>query len=236
MKGKRFLSLLACAALVFTLLPVLPAMAASNTDTYTFDVSEGSITITSGTTTSNHVTVSGGTDTNPVNMTINSLSITSAACAFELQGSSVVSLTLTGTNTLTSGALYAGLATFVIEALKGEKVRQTENHLKSYGQFNNPDDFVFTDEMGKHLVQRTVVKHFKKIAAEIGLPNARFHDFRHTYATTSLKNGDSIKDIQANLGHSSATITLDLYAHVTEEMKQASADRMDAFIKNIKQA
>ena len=58
-------------------------------------------------------------------------------------------------------------------------------------------------------------------------------DLRHSYATMSLKNGDSIKDVQSNLGHSSATITLDLYAHVTSEMKQASADRMDAFILDV---
>ncbi len=125
------------------------------------------------------------------------------------------------------------VANYVIEVRKAEKIRQTENRLKSYGQFDNPDDLVFTDEMGKHLVQRTVVKHFKNIAAKVGIPDARFHDLRYSYATMSLKNGDSIKDVQTNLGHSSATITLDLYAHVTTEMKQASADRMDAFIRGV---
>lgn len=125
------------------------------------------------------------------------------------------------------------VASYVTEALKAEKVKQTENQLKSYGLFNNLDGLVFTDEMGKHLVQRTVVKHFKNIANKIGIPDARFHDLRHTFATMSLHNGDSIKDVQSNLGHSSATITLDLYAHVTKEMKQISADRMDAFINEV---
>ena len=67
----------------------------------------------------------------------------------------------------------------------------------------------------------------------MGLPEARFHDLRHSYATMSLKNGDSIKDVQTNLGHSTSAITLDLYAHVTDQMKQASAERMDNFIKGI---
>lgn len=139
-------------------------------------------------------------------------------------------------STKSSNSRTVTVASYVMDALKDERVRQAENQIKAYGQFNNPDALVFTDELGKHLVQRTVVKHFKDVAERIGLTKARFHDLRHTYATLSLKNGDSIKDVQSNLGHSSATITLNLYAHVTEDMKQASADRMDAFISSIKQA
>ena len=37
----------------------------------------------------------------------------------------------------------------------------------------------------------------------------------------------------ANLGHHTAAFTLDVYGHVTEEMKQESANRMDAFIKSV---
>ena len=79
-------------------------------------------------------------------------------------------------STKSSNSRTITIANYVIEALKAEKIRQTENRLKSYGLFNNPDNLVFTDEMGKHLVQRTAVKHFKNIAEKIGIPDARFHD------------------------------------------------------------
>lgn len=41
----------------------------------------------------------------------------------------------------------------------------------------------------------------------------------------------NIKTIQSNLGHSSAAFTLDVYGHCTEEMKKASANRMESYMK-----
>jgi integrase len=39
--------------------------------------------------------------------------------------------------------------------------------------------------------------------------------------------------VQEALGHATAAFTLDVYGHVTEQMKQASADRMEQFIKTV---
>ena len=61
----------------------------------------------------------------------------------------------------------------------------------------------------------------------------RFHDCRHTYAVNAIRAGDSIKAIQANLGHVTAAFTLDRYAHFTEQLQRDSAARMEGFIKNI---
>ena len=41
------------------------------------------------------------------------------------------------------------------------------------------------------------------------------------------------KTVQENLGHATAAFTLDVYGHVTDQMKRASADRMDAYIKSV---
>ena len=49
----------------------------------------------------------------------------------------------------------------------------------------------------------------------------------------ALRAGDDIKTVQGNLGHHAAAFTLDVYGHVTEEMKQASADRMEQYIRDI---
>jgi len=89
---------------------------------------------------------------------------------------------------------------------------------------------VFTNEIGDHLVQKRVYLHFKKIAVEIGAPEARVHDLRHTFAVISLQNGDDVKTVQENLGHSSASFTLDVYGHVSDRMKKESAARMENFI------
>lgn len=61
----------------------------------------------------------------------------------------------------------------------------------------------------------------------------RFHELRHSYAVAAIKSGDDIKTVQGNLGHATAAFTLDVYGHVTDQMQQASAARMDAFIKSV---
>ena len=71
------------------------------------------------------------------------------------------------------------------------------------------------------------------IVASIGCPHVRFHDLRHSYAVASIRAGDDIKTVQGNLGHATAAFTLDVYGHVTKQMKQASADRMENFIKGV---
>ena len=48
-----------------------------------------------------------------------------------------------------------------------------------------------------------------------------------------LVDRHDIKTVQENLGHHTAAFTLDVYGHVTDRMKQASADRMEGFIKSV---
>ena len=93
--------------------------------------------------------------------------------------------------------------------------------------------FIFTDTLGLHLHPQTTYSHFKKIATQIGAPKARVHDLRHTYAVLALQNGDDVKTVQNNMGHATAAFTLDVYGHVSEKMKDASADRMQKYIENL---
>lgn len=123
-------------------------------------------------------------------------------------------------------------AAFVVDALKRHKVKQTEARLKA-GPLWKEEGFVFTDEVGHRLSPNTVYHNYKRLVASIGLPKARLHDLRHSYAVASLRAGDDIKTVQGNLGHHTAAFTLDVYGHVTEEMKQASAERMEKFIQGV---
>lgn len=61
----------------------------------------------------------------------------------------------------------------------------------------------------------------------------RFHELRPSYAVAAIKSGDDIKTVQSNLGHATASFTLDIYGHVTEQMKKERADRMEQFIQNV---
>lgn len=55
----------------------------------------------------------------------------------------------------------------------------------------------------------------------------------NAYAVLSIQAGDDIKTVQENLGHYSAAFTLDVYGHVTNQMKRDSAERMERHIKKV---
>ena len=121
-------------------------------------------------------------------------------------------------------------APLVMDALRNEYQKQQSARVRAGNIWNNPFNLVFTDNLGKNLVRRTVVKHFKKISQRAGISDdARFHDLRHSFAVSSLAAGDDIKTVQANLGHATAQFTLDVYGHVTQRMRQDSANRMQQF-------
>lgn len=127
-------------------------------------------------------------------------------------------------------------ASYVMQLLANQRKAQNELRLKDGALWSNPLNLVFTNEAGKNLCAQTVYLNFKKLAASAGVPAARFHDLRHSYAVAALRSGDDIKTVQENLGHHTAAFTLDTYAHVTEEMKRESARRMDGFIEGIQTA
>lgn len=110
---------------------------------------------------------------------------------------------------------------------------QMQQKLLLGSDWQNPEGLVFTNEFGTHLTKPTVYREYKRIVAAIGCPDARFHDLRHSYAVAAIRAGDDIKTVQGNLGHATAAFTLDVYGHVTDQMKRESADRMERFIRTV---
>lgn len=123
-------------------------------------------------------------------------------------------------------------APWVMKLLRTQRARQAEQQLMA-GPMWEDSGLVFTNELGRHLAIHTVYKDFKQIAASIGRPDARFHDLRHSYAVAAIRSGDDIKTVQGNLGHATAAFTLDVYGHVTDQMRQESAARMESYIKDV---
>ena len=117
--------------------------------------------------------------------------------------------------------------------LRAERVRQLENRLAAGELWNNPNNLVFTNEMGEHLKSFAFYRQFKKIAADIGRPDARPHDLRHTAATVAIASGADIKSVQDLLGHATASFTLNVYAHTSDQMKKDTAARMQAYYDNL---
>ena len=131
-------------------------------------------------------------------------------------------------------------APYVMELMRKQynlQIRQREAASAAWKGWNTEAEhrtsLAFLTVFGTPLQPQTTSSHFKKLAAEIGAPNARVHDLRHTYAVLSLQNGDDVKTVQGNLGHATAAFTLDVYGHVSDAMKAASASRMEEYVRQI---
>ena len=79
----------------------------------------------------------------------------------------------------------------------------------------------------------SVVNLHKKILKDAGLPYIRFHDLRHTFATTALQNGVDVKTVSAMLGHYDAGFTLRTYTHATRQKQDEAAETMGSFMKQV---
>lgn len=63
-----------------------------------------------------------------------------------------------------------------------------------------------------------------------GIPRITPHDLRHSAASFAVSAGANVKAVQRMLGHSSASMTLDIYAELFDEDLNAVADALDAAV------
>ena len=92
----------------------------------------------------------------------------------------------------------------------------------------NKLDLVFPNQSGDPLDRSYVLtNYFWPALKTAGLPRIRFHDLRHSYASLLIDQGENIKYIQKQLGHSKPTVTLDIYAHLLEDDNPEAAGRLD---------
>jgi len=69
-------------------------------------------------------------------------------------------------------------------------------------------------------------RSFKPLLEAAGLPDIRFHDLRHTFASIALGRGANINTVSKMLGHSSVKVTLDVYRHLMPGMQAAAREHL----------
>jgi site-specific recombinase XerD len=144
---------------------------------------------------------------------------------------------------LTIGDLYLneGDAPYlIVRHAKGNRTRavyidsKLAEHLlwfieyKNHGllQRNTPDAPLFAGHGGAHCPPITLMKSFKRAAAEAGLPERySIHACRHTYATFLLHDTGDLRYTQRQLGHTSILMT-SLYANILPEMNGRLANKI----------
>ncbi len=119
------------------------------------------------------------------------------------------------------------LPTFAIEELRRLKAQQAEELLK-LGVAQSGDTLICARQDGKPMMPDSLTFGFVRFIKNMkGFPRIRFHDLRHSHATQLLLSGVHPKVAQERLGHSSVTVTLDIYSHVTENMQNDAASKLD---------
>lgn len=117
----------------------------------------------------------------------------------------------------------------LIRELKEWKAHQNKIKMSVRDSYED-HDLIFTTLTGKPLFPRSLTSSFTQAIKKANVPKIRFHDLRHTHATMCLESGMALKEVQDRLGHNSIKTTGDIYAHVTDTMKEKSAELFENFI------
>ena len=119
---------------------------------------------------------------------------------------------------------YAGTRTIVLPDSTAELLRGRKKNSYSVWIFPNP----LKPEAPMN--PNTAYRQLKAILTENSLPDLRFHDLRHTFATHALANGVDAKTLSGILGHTKASFTVDTYTHTTTDMHKKAAEIVGGFL------
>lgn len=116
-----------------------------------------------------------------------------------------------------------------IYALHDWKEHQIQYAEKWSGVYNNENHLVFTNSFGKMVsVTNFLKRYFRKMLRASGIDDSvTFHTLRHTHATQLLKHGVNIKVVSERLGHSSTSVTMDIYAHALPDMQDSAVEKLN---------
>ena len=99
----------------------------------------------------------------------------------------------------------------------------------------NDQDLIFCNEQGSPIDESNIYKrHFKPLLKDAGLPEIRLYDLRHTTATLLLSAGENPKVVSERLGHSTITLTMDVYSHVMPTMQEGATSKLEGMLSNAK--
>ena len=114
-----------------------------------------------------------------------------------------------------------------IDMLKQYKLRQTKEAWK----IGQRESVVFSDFIHEYpcssKLKRRLLTHFKRA----DVPNIGFHGFRHTHASLLLNSGIPYKELQHRLGHSTLSMTMDIYSHLSKENAKKAVSFYETALK-----
>lgn len=138
-------------------------------------------------------------------------------------------------DTKTGKGRFVPISGSLLMELKRQKERQAV-WKQTFGEPYNEDNYVVTWEDGRPMDPDQVTKRYNAVLKELNLPRStRVHDLRHSHATLLQDMGADIKDVSDELGHSSISITGDIYINPDVERRRPFVEKLDQRLKACEQ-
>lgn len=112
-------------------------------------------------------------------------------------------------------------------------VLELSEHIRKYG--TGPEGLIFTTEGGLPMQRNRfgdLWRGMRRRSPEVP-DRAKFHDLRHFYASMLIREGESVKVVQARLGHASASETLDTYSHLWPDSEDQTRSAVESVLGSI---
>lgn len=88
-----------------------------------------------------------------------------------------------------------------------------------------PEDFVFASLDGSPVPFRECGRVLGRALKQAGVPALSWHDLRHLFASVAISEGASVAYLSRVLGHSTPSVTLNVYSHLFDAVQHEEAMR-----------
>ncbi len=118
----------------------------------------------------------------------------------------------------------------LVKEIKQHRIRQHKERLK-LGVNWQDFDLIFPSQVGTPLTMGRITRVFQRIKKDVGIIKPlRLYDLRHSTATLLLQANVNPKVVSERLGHSTITLTLDVYSHVLPTMQEQATEHLEDMI------
>ena len=116
-----------------------------------------------------------------------------------------------------------------VSMLKQYRLRQTKEAWK----IGKSESIVFSDFIHEYPNNRTLQTRLRTHFKRANVTNIGFHGFRHTHASLLLNSGIPYKELQHRLGHSTLSMTMDVYSHLSKENAKKAVSFYETALKSL---
>lgn len=132
----------------------------------------------------------------------------------------------------------SSVRTITIDPLLIKLLNMHRNEQNLIAKNNAPlyvnNDFIFATNEGYPKTIKSIATRLDRILKKTSIEkNITPHSFRHTHTSLLIEANVHIKEIQERLGHSDINTTMDIYAHMTKNVKKEASTKFSNLMKDL---